>query len=194
MPLDLPTDADRTIVAATEAWLERIVIGLNLCPFARSAHANRQIRYAVSHARSTGALLDTLERELALLASTHADAIETTLLVHPDVLDDFLAYNDFLDEADAAVERLALTGEIQIASFHPDYRFAGAQADDVANYTNRSPFPMLNLLREASVERAIASMPGVAEIPARNIDTLRRLGQEGLRRLSSTSHEGPTRH
>jgi uncharacterized protein len=108
---------------------------------------------------------------------------ETTLLIHPQVLTDFLDYNDFLDECDAAVEELGLEGELQVASFHPDYRFAGAPAQDITNFTNRSPYPMLHLLREASVARAVASFPNIDEIGARNMETLRRLGHEGWRQL-----------
>lgn len=163
------------IVTATRAWIERAVIGLNLCPFAKAVYAREQIRYVVSDARTPDALVADLERELRRLAAEAPEAIETTLLIHPQVLTAFLDYNDFLEVADAAVDRLALTGLVQVASFHPDYQFAGTKPDDVTNYTNRSPYPMLHLLREASVETAIAAHPDAEGIPERNIATMRRL-------------------
>lgn len=170
-------------IEATKAWLEKAVIGLNLCPFARAVHVRNQIRYVASEAETPEALLVDLIRELQTLASTDAEEIETTLLIHPRVLTDFLDYNDFLDVADAAVAELGLEGEIQVASFHPQYQFSGTGPDDIENYTNRSPYPMLHLLREASVERAVETLSDPAEIYERNIETLRRLGPEGLRRL-----------
>jgi hypothetical protein len=181
---DLDRTEDEVVVAATVDWLERIVIGLNLCPFARSVHLSRQIRFVVSQAASAVALAADLERELVALTAAPPAAVETTLLIHPYVLGDFLDYNDFLDEADAVLDRLALTGEIQVASFHPGYRFGDAPPDDPANYTNRSPYPMLHLLREASVARAVASMEDAEAIPARNVETMRRLGHEGVRLLA----------
>jgi hypothetical protein len=172
-------DAD-AIVAATRTWIERVVIGLNLCPFARTVYVKEQICYVVSGATTADALLSDLERELGRLAEATPEIVETTLLIHPRVLTAFLDYNDFLDVADAAVERLGLTGELQIASFHPDYQFAGTPRDDVTNYTNRSPYPMLHLLREASVEQAVEAFPEAGEISKKNIATLRRLGLRGL--------------
>ena len=171
------------IVAATVAWLEKAVIGLDLCPFARAPHMEKRIRYAVCAADSAETLLDALIGELQMLAAADASEIETTLLIHPRVFGDFLDYNDFLDAADAAVEKLGLEGEIQVASFHPRYQFEGTAPDDVENFSNRSPYPMLHLLREASVERAVAAHPDTARIPERNIETLRRLGREGWERL-----------
>lgn len=174
-----PADA----LAATQRWLERAVIGLNLCPFARAVHARRAIRFVVSEARDAQALQAELERELALLHATPPAGIETTLLIHPYVLRDFLDYNDFLDVADATVAALGLEGEIQVASFHPDYRFEGTAPGDAGNCTNRSPHPTLHLLREASVEQAIASHPDVASIPERNIAVMEQLGTGGFRAL-----------
>jgi hypothetical protein len=136
-------------VAATRAWIERAVIGLNLCPFAKAVYVKDQIRYAVSPATNAGALLDDLKRELRILAEMAPATVETTVLIHPQVLTEFLDYNDFLAVGDAAIEELGLTGVLQIASFHPAYQFAGTATDDRANYTNRSPYPMLQLLREA---------------------------------------------
>jgi uncharacterized protein len=171
------------IVAATRHWLEKAVIGLNLCPFAKPVHARERIRYVVSQAETPEALLADLIEELQILSAAEPEEVETTLLIHPGVLSDFLDYNDFLGVAEEAVADLGLEGVIQVASFHPQYQFAGTEPDDVTNYTNRSPYPTLHLLREASVERAVASVPDTAEIYQRNMETLRRLGLEGWRRL-----------
>jgi uncharacterized protein len=170
-------------IAATRRWLERAVIGLNLCPFAKAVHAKGQVRYRLSDADTPEALLVDLGDELLRLRDTPAEEIDTTLLVHPRVLRDFLDYNDFLDDADALVAELDLEGVIQVASFHPDYQFAGAAPDDVGNFTNRAPFPTLHLLREDSVSRAVEAFPDPDAIVERNQDTLRRLGIEGWRRL-----------
>jgi hypothetical protein len=172
-------DAEETI-AAIRTWIERAVIGLNLCPFAKTVYVKQQIRYVVSDAQTPDALLGDLERELRALAQATPESVETTLLIHPQALTAFLDYNDFLDVADAAVDRLGLTGVLQIASFHPDYQFAGTTPDDVNNYTKRSPYPLLNLLREASVEREVAAFPDAGEIADRNIATMRRLGLRAL--------------
>ncbi|MGP1677621.1 MAG: DUF1415 domain-containing protein [Burkholderiales bacterium] len=175
--------ADDEVVAATRAWLERAVIGLNLCPFAKTVHVKNQIRYAVSAARTPESLLADLITELRTLQSADACEIDTTLLVHPCVLTDFLDYNDFLELADAAVAGEGLEGEIQVASFHPHYQFAGTRPEDIENYSNRSPYPTLHLLREASIARAVAVFPDASEIFERNIETLRRLGHDGWRRI-----------
>jgi len=170
--------SDRAL-AETRAWVELAVIGLNLCPFARAPQTKGQVRYALSEAGDPEALLQDLVAELEVLAATPAGETETTLLVHPHVLGDFADYNDFLDVAEAAVAELGLEGVIQVASFHPRYRFAGSDEDDVTNATNRSPWPTLHLLREESVERAVAAFPGGQAIYEANIDTLRRLGVAG---------------
>ena len=175
--------ADAAAVEQTRLWLERAVIGLNLCPFAKAVHARRQIRYVVSAAGSEEALLADLMHELQLLAAADPGDIETTLLIHPRVLTDFLDYNDFLDLADAAVEELGLDGFLQVASFHPDYQFADSEPDDIANYSNRAPFPTLHLLREESVDRAVAAFPEAERIYETNIETLRKLGHAGWRAL-----------
>lgn len=164
------------VVAATRAWLETDVIGLNLCPFARAVHAAHQIRYFVSRAETAEDLRADLVSELRLLETLDPAQVDTTLLIHPSVFGDFLDYNDFLGVADATIGELGLVGVFQIASFHPRYQFAGTEPDDVTNRTNRSPYPMLHLLREASIERAVADYPDAALIPQRNIETLRRLG------------------
>jgi hypothetical protein len=175
--------ADEEVVAATRAWLERAVIGLNLCPFAKAVHVKNQIRYAVSAAQTPEALLADLIAELHILQAADASEIDTTLLVHPQVLADFLDYNDFLELADAAVAGEGLEGEIQVASFHPHYQFAGTRPEDMENCSNRSPYPTLHLLREASIARAVAVFPDASQIFERNIETLRRLGYDGWRRL-----------
>ncbi|SKA05313.1 DUF1415 domain-containing protein [Novilysobacter spongiicola] len=170
-------------ITATRRWLQRAVIGLNLCPFAKAVQAKDQIRYVLSEATTPEALLEELAGELNWLNETDPAVVDTTLLIHPRVLQDFLDYNDFLDQADAAVDALGLEGEIQVASFHPDYRFAGTDPDDPGNLTNRSPYPMLHLLREESVERAVEAFPDPDAIVDRNIATLEKLGAEGFRKL-----------
>lgn len=177
MDLEMPSDA--TLIAATRAWLEKAVIGLNLCPFAKAVHVRGQIRYFVSRATTLDDLLDDLERELRVLADTDAAQTDTTLIIHPHVFNDFLAYNDFLERADELVEELGLTGELQVASFHPQYQFDGTDADDITNYTNRSPYPMLHLLRESSVDAAVAAFPEAETIYLKNMETLRKLGRSG---------------
>jgi hypothetical protein len=170
-------------IALTRTWLERAVIGLNLCPFAKAVYVKNQVRFVLSDATTPEALLEQLAEELLLLRDTPAEQIDTTLIVHPDVLTDFLDYNDFLDNADAAVEALDLQGILQVASFHPDYQFDGTAPDDVSNYTNRTPFPTLHLLREDSVERAVEAFPDPDVIVERNIATLDKLGVDGFKRL-----------
>ena len=174
-----------TVEADIRRWLERAVIGLNLCPFAKAVYARQQVRITVSDATTERALLEQLGEELALLRDTPADAIDTTLLVHPQVLGDFLDYNDFLGDADALVEALDLDATLQVASFHPDYQFADSAPDDPANLTNRAPYPILHLLREASIDRAVAAYPEPDAIIDRNIATVRTLGFEGFRALLS---------
>ena len=141
------------------------------------------MRFRVSAETSAAGLLTELRAELTGLYAADPLLCETTLLIHPGVLTDFLEYNDFLDVCEAAVVELDLEGELQVASFHPQYRFAGTQAEDIENYTNRSPYPMLHLLREASIERAIAAVPDTDEIYRRNIRTMRKLGHAGWARL-----------
>jgi hypothetical protein len=171
------------IIAATRRWLERSVIGLNLCPFAESVYHGNRVRFRVSGQTSASGLLEDLREELTALQAADSLRCETTLLIHPWVLADFVEYNDFLDACDAEVAALDLEGELQVASFHPQYQFAGTQPGDIENYTNRSPYPMLHLLREASIDRAIAAVPDTDEIYRRNIRTLRTLGHEGWQRL-----------
>ncbi len=176
-------EAADPFIAATRTWLEKAVIGLNLCPFAGAVHLSGRVRFCVSQAPDADTLVGDLAREITGLMAADPAVCETTLLIHPHVLADFGAYNDFLDIADATVEALGYEGELQVASFHPRYLFADTQPDDIANYTNRSPHPMLHLLREESVERAIASVPDTDAIYERNIATLRGLGFAGWKRL-----------
>ena len=168
---------------ATRRWVERAVIGLNLCPFAKAVYVKEQVRFVLSDASTPEALLEELAEELVMLRDTDPEQVDTTLIVHPDVLTDFLDYNDFLDNADAAVEALDLQGVIQVASFHPDYQFAGTMPDDISNYTNRSPYATLHLLREASIDRAVEAFPDPDVIVERNVKTLDALGHAGWAKL-----------
>lgn len=170
-------------LAETRRWIERIVIGLNLCPFARRPFDGDRIRYVLSDATDLDSLRKVLENELKSLAAAPREEVETTLIVHPGVLQDFLDYNDFVVEANDRLAEWGYEGVIQIASFHPQYRFAGASDDDPANATNRSPYPMLHLLREDSVTEAAESGYVLDGIPARNVLLLRKLGRAGLDQL-----------
>jgi hypothetical protein len=167
----------------TQIWFEKAVIGLNLCPFAKAVHTKGQIRWVLCDATKPEALLATLVQELQVLASASPEAIDTTVLVHPNVMQDFLDFNDFLDVADGTLEELQLDGELQIASFHPQFQFEGTERDDMGNCSNRAPYPTLHLLREDSIERAVAAFPDAAEIFERNIETLEKLGPDGWRKL-----------
>jgi hypothetical protein len=175
--------SDDQVVLDTRRWLERAVIGLNLCPFAKSEHVHNRIRYMVSPADNEASLLEDLQRELLQLCDADPAQCETTLLIHPQVLGDFADYNEFLDIADALIEDLELDGTLQVASFHPQYQFADTHRDDITNASNRAPYPTLHLLREASVQKAVAAFPDAADIFERNMRTLRELGPEGWRRI-----------
>jgi uncharacterized protein len=176
-------DTSPTFVSATEQWLERAVIGLNLCPFAKAVHVKRQIRYVVSMATTPEALADDLVRELEFLAEANAETVDTTLLIHPHVLHNFLDFNDFLEVADGIIEELELDGILQVAPFHPLFQFENTEVEDITNYTNRSPYPTLHLLREDSVERAVAAFPDDLEIASTNIETMETLGHDGWKAL-----------
>ena len=173
------------IIDRTRAWVVQAVIGLDLCPFAKAAQVRGQVRYAVTQATDADGLLQALAEELHRLAATDPGAVETTLLIHPRVMNDFLDYNDFLAAADAAVEALGYSGVLQVASFHPHYQFAGTEPDDVGNATNRSPYPTLHLLREASVRRAVEAFGDTDEIYRKNIRTLQTLGHDGWSRVQA---------
>jgi len=150
---------NETIIADTQDWLDKAVIGLNLCPFAKAVHVKKQVRYAVSSATTEEALLAELMTELRYLQNTDPELVDTTLLIHPYVLTDFLDYNDFLDTVDIATAEPEFNDAFQVASLHPQYQFAGTEVDDIENYTNRAPYPTLHLLREDSVDRAVAAFP-----------------------------------
>lgn len=166
-------------IAETRAWVRRAVIGLNLCPFARAVDVKDQIRYVFSDATDSETLLATLVVELQRLADIDPQVVDTTMLIHPRVLADFEDFNDFLELADAAVEDLDLDGVLQVASFHPRFQFADTEPDDITNATNRSPYPTLHLLREDSVDRAVAAFPEAEAIFERNMETLEKLGAQG---------------
>jgi len=171
-----PADA---AVRDTSRWLERAVIGLNLCPFAKAVHVKRQVHYAVSAATDAKHLLDDLSKELDDLMAIDAALRETTLLIIPDWLHDFLDFNDFMEEAEHLVSSRNFDGVIQLASFHPDYQFAGTERGDITNFTNRSPYPTIHLLREESIERAVDAFPQPEAIYETNMKTLRELGMQG---------------
>lgn len=164
-------------------WVEKIVIGLNLCPFAKGVYAKQQVRFAVTAAIQPDDLLAELEHETTILLDTDPVGLDTTLLIHPLSMLNFLDYHFFVGEADAALARMELKGVFQIAGFHPDYCFARTDPDDMANHTNRSPHPMLQLLRESSVDRAVTAFPDASEIFAGNVQKLRALGLEEFRKL-----------
>lgn len=180
--MDTPLDHE-VIEAAMRRWLERAVIGLNLCPFAKAVYVRDQVHIKVSDADNIDDLREELGEEMLRLRDTPAEQIDTTLLVLPQVLGDFLDYNDFLDEADALLDALELDGVLQVASFHPDYQFAGTEFDDPGNNTNRAPYPVLHLLREDSIDRAVAAYPEPDAIIDRNIAAMEKLGNDGYRNL-----------
>ncbi len=169
------------IVGSVRRWLDAVVVALDLCPFAHRELAGDRVRFAVTGATTETQLLTALRDELAFLSGD--PSTETTLLIHPNVLDDFYDYNEFLADADALLVEMDWDGVYQVASFHPRYQFAGTQVDDAENYTNRSPYPMLHVIREASLERVIADFPDVDQIPGRNIRLMNRLGKEKMQAL-----------
>ena len=174
---------DEQIIADVEQWLDEVVIGLDLCPFAARPRREKRVRIAVSHATDEEALLNDLQAELERLSDTPAAELETTLLAIPNMLEDFADYNDFLDAVDLWVEQFGWEGELQVASFHPQYQFADTEADDPGNLTNRSPWPLLHIIREESLEKAIEHYPDVDAIPERNIARMKALGPEERKRL-----------
>lgn len=183
------------VIAATREWIEKAVIGLNLCPFAKSVYVKNQVRIVVSDARHLDAFLEQLDEELDYLASVDPEVTDTTLLVHPTLFPDFLDFNDLVQIADEAVSEHELEGVLQIASFHPDFQFEGTEPDDITNYTNRSPFPTLHLIREASIDKAVEAFPEAETIYERNMETLRKLGIAGWKALGlSVSTPGAADH
>ncbi|AMG88597.1 MULTISPECIES: DUF1415 domain-containing protein [Bordetella] len=181
MIVDVQTGA--AVAAEVRLWVDKAVIGLNLCPFAKAVQAKGQVRYAVSDATDAEGALSDLEDELMRLSQTDPQEIDTTLLILPDALDDFYDFNDFEDLSDRLLKRMRLVGELQVATFHPRFQFAETGPDDIENYTNRSPYPILHLLREASIDKAVEAFPDAAEIYEKNIETMRELGEEGWRKL-----------
>lgn len=171
------------VLQDTILWLERAVIGLNLCPFAKAEHIHGRIHYQVSEAQSAGQLMEDLGRGLEHLLSQPPEKVETSLLIHPLVFQDFLDYNDFLADVEDLLARLNLEGTVQVASFHPQFQFADTEPDDIGNYTNRAPYPTLHLLREESIDRAVEAFPQAEEIFERNIETMNKLGLAGWKKL-----------
>ena len=179
----MTTPDSSTVADHTRQWLEKAVIGLNLCPFAKAPHVKNLVRISVSQARHLDGFLEDLDRELQLLGDTPADELETTLLVHPTLFPDFDTFNQMLDIADAAVVDNGLEGIVQIAPFHPDFQFEGTDSDDIGNYTNRSPYPTLHLIREDSIAKAAQAFPDASAIFERNISLLEKMGHEGWDKL-----------
>ena len=171
------------VLQQTRLWLEKAVIGLNLCPFAKAVYVKNQVRLVVSKARHADDLLEELDRELDLLVATPASEIDTTLLIHPTLFEDFLDFNDFLEIAEDVIDEHELDGVVQLASFHPKFQFEGTEPDDISNYTNRAPFAILHLLREESVDRAVEAFPQADAIFEANIATLENLGLAGWKKL-----------
>ncbi|MBK5206303.1 MAG: DUF1415 domain-containing protein [Polaromonas sp.] len=174
---------DQEVLDQTRHWLEKAVIGLNLCPFAKAVYVKNQVRLVVSHARHADDLLEELDRELQLFMATPAEELDTTLLIHPTLFDDFLDFNDFLEIAEGVVNEHGLEGVVQLASFHPQFQFDGTELDDISNYTNRAPFAILHLLREESIDRAVEAFPEAETIFEQNIETLQKLGHKGWKAL-----------
>ena len=176
------------IIAAVRQWVETLIIGMNLCPFAKRELAKNRVRFIVTGATTDDELMAALQAELEFLDSD--PSVETTLLIHPRVLQGFDDYNQFLNFTDRFLAQLRLGGVYQIASFHPDYQFNGTNPDDAENYTNRSPYPLLHLLREKSLERVIADYPDTDQIPARNIELMNRCGQDKLQAIIQACLDG----
>lgn len=183
----MKSDSTDTIIAKTKEWLEKAIIGLNLCPFARSVYVKNQVRFVVSESQNEDALLRDLIQEMKHLKETDPKTTDTTLLIHPHVLQDFLDYNQYLDVVESAIIEMKLEGVLQVASFHPQYQFADTSPDDISNYTNRSPYPILHILREESVSNAIDSYPDAEGIPDKNIETMNKLGITGWKKLNIPS-------
>jgi len=173
-------------IKKTKSWIHNFVIGLNICPFAGHPFREDKIRYRLEETESVEKLIGTLMEELIFLQKNKSEEIETSILIHPNVLTEFLDYNDFLSVAEALLEEMELEGEIQIASFHPDYQFAGEAKNAPSNYVTRSPFPMLHLLRESSVTKAIEMHPNTEQIPFDNIKKLNDLGLEKIKEMNQT--------
>lgn len=179
--------AYQRIIDDTRQWVERAVIGLNLCPFAKAVQVKNQIRYVASDATDDEGALTDLETELLLLSEMDAEEIDTTLLILPDALSDFYEFNDFENYTERLLKRMRLVGDLQVATFHPDFQFAETEPDDIENCTNRSPYPILHILREESIDRAVDAFADASDIYEKNIATLQRLGWDGWRKLMSAA-------
>lgn len=179
----LDDESARQAAADTRRWVEKAVIGLNLCPFAKAVQTKGQVRYAVSGAVDEEGVLADLEDELMLISEADPETIDTTLLILPEALHDFYEFNDFGELSDRLLKRMRLVGELQVATFHPAFQFADTDPDDIGNYTNRSPYPTLHILREASIDRAVEAFPEAETIYEKNIETLEKLGLDGWRKL-----------
>lgn len=190
-PSELPAPDAANVITAMQQWLERAVIGLNLCPFAKAVHVKGQIRYVVYPGNDAQECLALLRTELLDLAGADPELRDTTLLMAPHAWPDFLDFNDFLDQADRVLRKAKLDGVLQIASFHPQFQFADSEPDDISNYTNRAPFPTLHLLREASIDRAVQAFPNAESIFDKNIETLEHLGHAGWAALGMHTKESP---
>jgi uncharacterized protein len=178
------TASDAQVIEDTRRWVQRAVIGLNLCPFAKAVEVKQQVRYVVSPASGAKALLADLKRELQALATADPLLLDTTLLMAPKGFAEFLEFNELLERADKLLLALDLDGVLQIASLHPHYQFADTEADDITNFTNRAPYPTLHLLREDSVDRAVAAFPNPEAIFETNMQTMQRLGLQGWAALA----------
>jgi len=176
-------DAARQVAADIQRWVDKAVIGLNLCPFAKAVQIKGQVRYAVSDATDEEGVLTDLEAELMLISETDPEKIDTTLLILSEALHDFYEFNDFGDLCDRLLKRMRLVGELQVATFHPAFQFADTDPDDIGNYTNRSPYPILHILREDSIDRAVEAFPEAETIYEKNIETLENLGLDGWNKL-----------
>ncbi|WP_341304620.1 DUF1415 domain-containing protein [Pseudomonas sp. TMP25] len=177
------------VIAETRAWVDRAVIGLNLCPFAKAVQVKGQIRYVLCASAEPEAVLSALIEELHALANCAPSETDTTLLIHPAALNDFLDFNDFLAVVDHTLDDLGYSGTLQVASFHPQFQFADTRPEDFSNATNRAPYPTLHILREASIDRAVAAFPDPQAIFAANIDTLEKLGTDGWLALQQQCRE-----
>lgn len=183
--------SDEQIIANTQVWLERAVIGLNLCPFAKGVHVKGQIHYVVTRESHRADLLECLAVELQALNAIAPTTRDTTLLIAPFAMPDFLEFTDFLRAADRILRKLKLEGVLQIASFHPVFQFAGTDEDEITNFTNRGPYPILHLLREDSLAKAVAAFPDAETIYEKNMHTLEQLGHAGWAALGLNGANKP---
>jgi hypothetical protein len=181
------TDLEKIAIEDTQKWLLEAVVGLNLCPFAKAVVVKDMVRYRVCASDQPADWLAMLREELQHLAAADPDVLDTTLLIAPNALPDFLDFNDFLADCEDVLVDLELDGVLQVADFHPNYQFGGTEEDDVENFTNRTPYPTLHLLREASLDKAVEAYPDASLIFERNIEVLNTLGHAGWTQLGITA-------